>query len=299
MNIDSIIYSPGSTIRAFARTTAKMALSSALAFSLHGAAYAQELSDWARVKASGVLTVAVYNYLAPYSDQGKGIDVDIAKALANKLGLGLKVRPFTEDEEFSDDIRNMVVRGHYLAGPPADIMMHAPVDAYIMQKEDQALFFSPYTRDDIFVARNIKVLPTLDSLKPFSEAGNKIGAEVAALPSIVLAGADGAAYANNLVNFKTPKEAVDAMVKGELVAVMATRAELEWALHQHPDKKADYFVSKVPHNSLPPKGWAVGMATKKTNKELAEKLTVAMNELKDSGELEKIFASYGVKYMRP
>jgi len=58
-------------------------------------------------------------------------------------------------------------------------------------------------------------------------------------------------------------------------------------------------VSKVPHNALPPKGWAVGMATKKSNKELAEKLTVAMNELKESGELEKIFSNYGVKYMRP
>ncbi|MGV3467876.1 substrate-binding periplasmic protein [Limnobacter sp.] len=271
----------------------------ALGFSIQFGAAAQELSDWAKVQASGVLTVAVYNYLAPYSHEGKGIDVDIAKALAAKLGLGLRVRPFTEDEEFSDDIRNMVTRGHYLAGAPADILMHAPVDAYIMQKEDQALFFSPYTRDDIFVARNIKKLPALDSLKPFSEAGNKIGAEAAALPSIMLAGADGAAYADNLVNFKTPKEAVDAMVNGELVAVMATKAELEWALHQHPDKKADYFVSKVPHNSLPPKGWAVGMATKKSNKELAEKLTVAMNELKESGELEKIFANYGVKYMRP
>jgi len=262
-------------------------------------AVAQELSDWAKVQASGVLTVAVYNYLAPYSHEGKGIDVDIAKALANKLGLGLRVRPFNEDEEFSDDIRNMVTRGHYLAGAPADILMHAPVDAYIMQKEDQALFFSPYTRDDIFVARNIKKLPTLDSLKPLSEPGNKVGAEAAALPSIMLAGADGAAYADNLVNFKTPKEAVDAMVNGELVAVMATRAELEWALHQHPDKKADYFVSKVPHNALPAKGWVVGMATKKSNKELAEKLTVAMNQLKETGELEKIFASYGVRYIKP
>lgn len=270
-----------------------------LAFSFQANALAQDLSDWAKVQASGVLTVAVYNFLAPYSHEGKGIDVDIAKALAAKLGLGLRVRAFTEDEEFSDDIRNMVTRGHYLAGPPADILMHAPVDAYIIQKEDQALFFAPYTRDDIFVARNIKKLPTLDSLKPFSEDGNKIGAEAAALPSIMLAGADSAAYANNLVNFKTPKEAVDAMVNGELVAVMATRAELEWALHQHPEKKADYYVSKVPHNALPPKGWVVGMATKKTNRELAEKLTVAMNELKESGTLEKIFASYGVKYMRP
>lgn len=285
------------------RKTANLAVKAlsavAIAFSVHVGARAQELTDWAKVQASGVLTVAVYNYLAPYSDQGKGIDVDIARALAGKLGLGLRVRPFNEDEEFSDDIRNMVTRGHYLAGAPADILMHAPVDAYIMQKEDQALFFSPYTRDDIFVARNIKKLPTLDSFKPFSEAGNRIGAETAALPSIMLAGADNAAYADNLVNFKTPKEAVDAMVSGELVAVMATRAELEWALQQHPDKKADFYVSKVPHNSLPPKGWVVGMATKKSNKELAEKLTNAMNDLKESGELAKIFEKYGVKYIRP
>lgn len=287
------------TVQRFAGHVAKAVTTLAVAFSVQVTAQAQDLSDWAKVQSSGVLTVAVYNYLSPYSDQGKGIDVDIAKALATKLGLGLKVRPFNEDEEFSDDLRNMVSRGHYLAGPPADVLMHAPVDAYTIQKEDQVLFFSPYTRDDIYVARNLKKLPTLDSFKPFTESGNKIGAEVAALPSIMLAGADNAAYADNLVNFKTPKEAVDAMLNGELVAVMATRAELEWALHQYPEKKADYYVSKVPHNSLPTKGWVVGMATKKSNRELAEKLTVAMNELKESGELNKIFERYGVKYMRP
>ncbi|HEX4918628.1 MAG TPA: transporter substrate-binding domain-containing protein [Limnobacter sp.] len=265
----------------------------------HAPAKSQELQDWERVKASGVLTVAVYNFLAPYSDQGKGIDVDIAKALADKLGLGLKVRPFNEDEEFADDLRNMVWRGHYLAGGPADVLMHAPVDAYIMQKEDQVLFFSPYTRDDIYVARNLQKVPTLDSLEPFTKPGNKIGAEAAALPSVMLAGADGAAYADNLVNFKTPKEAVDALVRGELVAVMATRAELEWAIGLHKDKASDFYVSKVPHNALPPQGWAVGMATKKSNRVLAEKLTVAMTELRESGELAKIFARYGVKYIRP
>ena len=53
-----------------------------LAFSFQASALAQELSDWAKVQASGVLTVAVYNYLSPYSHEGKGIDVDIAKALA-------------------------------------------------------------------------------------------------------------------------------------------------------------------------------------------------------------------------
>lgn len=276
----------------------KTAFALGVAFSAHLPARAQELVDWPRVQASGVLKVAVYNYLAPFSHNGEGIDVDIAKALAGKLGLKAQIRPFNEDEEFSDDIRNMVTRGHYLAGPPADVLMHAPVDDYIIKKEDQALFFSPYTRDDIFVARNLKALPELSSLDPFSKPGNKIGAETAALASMVLAGADQAAYSGNLVNFKTPKEAVDAMLKGELVAVMATRAELEAALYKQANA-SDYYISKVPHNALPQRGWAVGMATKKTNKELAEKLTAAMTELRDSGELAKIFEKYGVRYVRP
>lgn len=276
----------------------KVSLALGLLVAVHAPLQAQELTDWHRVQAAGVLKVAVYNFLAPFSHNGEGIDVDIAKALAAKLGLKTQIRPFNEDEEFSDDIRNMVTRGHYLAGPPADVLMHAPVDDYIMKKEDQALFFSPYTRDDIFVARSLKALPELSSLDAFSKPGNKIGAETAALASIVLAGADSAAYADNLVNFKTPKEAVDAMLKGELVAVMATRAELEAALFKQPNA-GDYYISKVPHNSLPQKGWVVGLATKKTNRELAEKLSTAMTELRDSGELAKIFEKHGVRYIRP
>ncbi|HEY1058272.1 MAG TPA: transporter substrate-binding domain-containing protein [Limnobacter sp.] len=262
-------------------------------------ALAQEAEDWERVKASGVLKVAVYNHLEPFSDQGKGLDVDIAAALAKKLGLKIQVRAFNEDETMSDDLRNMVWKGHYLAGPPADILMHAPIDDYVMQQEKQVLFFNPYTRDDIFVARNVKSLPELTSLEPFMKEGNKIGAEAASLPSQLLAGADSGSYSSNLVNFKSPGEAVEAMLKGELVAVMATRAELEGALAKHPEAKGNFYVSRVPHNSLPPKGWVVGMATKKGNQVLAEKLTSAMNELKESGELAKLFQQYGLTYVRP
>ena len=50
---------------------------------------------------------------------------------------------------------------------------------------------------------------------------------------------------------------------------------------------------------MTPKGWVVGMATKKGNQVLAEKLTTAMNELRDSGELAKLFQKYGLTYVRP
>ena len=258
----------------------------------------EELTDWARVEKAGVLKVAVYNYLTPYSHEGKGIDVDIATLLAAKLGLKVQIRAFNEGEEFTDDLRAMVVRGHYLAGPPADILMHAPIDDYVMKKETQVLFFNPYVRDDIYIARNIKELPDLTSLEPFATPGRKIGAEVASLSSVVLAGGDSGAYVNNLNNFKTPQEAVAELVKGNLVAVMATRAELEAALRGVPNRD-QFYVARIPHTLLPPKGWVAGMATRKDNIELARRLTVAMDELRASGEIEKVFARYGVTYMKP
>lgn len=272
-----------------------------LALGANPAAVAQstDTDAWGRVKASGVLTVAVYNFLEPFSHEGKGLDVDIARAVASKLGLGLRVRAFNEDEEFSDDLRSMVWMGHYLAGPPADVMMHVPIDQRLMQAENRVQFFAPYFREDYFVAYNTRKLGDINSLEPFAMDGNKIGVEVASLPSLVMSGADGRAYVNNTVNFKTPREAVAAMVKGELVAVMATRAELEWALSQHVDAKADYAIVRIANTQLPQQGWVVGMATKKGNEELARKLTEAMNQVKESGEMAELFKKYNVTYSKP
>ncbi len=46
----------------------------------------QQIRDRAR------LIVAVYKDFAPFSDDGEGIDVDIARALAEKLGLTAEIR---------------------------------------------------------------------------------------------------------------------------------------------------------------------------------------------------------------
>lgn len=263
-----------------------------------GVAQAQELFDLAKIKADGTLKVGVYNNLLPFSDKGKGIDAEIGEALAAKLGLKARVMPFDADENMSDDLRNIVWRGTLFGYGPADVMMHAPIDDYLIKNENKVLFVAPYAREEIFIARNSEKLPTLDSLEPFGTGQFKIGAEVASISSEVLAGGDGRAYINNLVNFKSPYLAVEAMLKGEVDAVMATRAELEGALFNKPG--ADKFiVAKARHNSLPAQGWPVGLAVKAANKDLAKALVTAIEELRASGEIEKIFAKHGVRYVRP
>jgi hypothetical protein len=81
---------------------------------------------------AGILKVAVYNELAPFSDKGQGIDADLGAALAAKLGLKLGLLPFNAGDDVNDDLRNMVWKGHYLGYGPADVMLHVPVDRMLM-----------------------------------------------------------------------------------------------------------------------------------------------------------------------
>jgi ABC-type amino acid transport substrate-binding protein len=78
------------------------------------AAAAPAHADWHKIAQSGGLKVAVYNEFAPFSNGGAGIDIDLAQALANKLGLRLNLLPFPAAEDLGDDLRNMVWKGHYL-----------------------------------------------------------------------------------------------------------------------------------------------------------------------------------------
>lgn len=65
---------------------------------------------------AGTLRVAVYADYAPFSARGKGIDVALAQSLAERLGMRAEIVEFPPDENMSDDLRNMVWKGHYLGG---------------------------------------------------------------------------------------------------------------------------------------------------------------------------------------
>ena len=98
-----------------------------------------------KIRASGVLKVALYKENEPYSDGNlagmTGLDVSLAQALAKQLQLTPSFLPFDAGENMGDDLRNMVWRGHYLGYGPADVMLHVPVDKYFMAENRQAFIF--------------------------------------------------------------------------------------------------------------------------------------------------------------
>lgn len=250
-------------------------------------------ADMQKIRQSGVLKVAVYNGLPPFSDNGAGIDVDLAQALSKRLGLKLHLLPFEAGENLGDDLRNMVWKGHYLGYGPADVLLHVPVDRQLMAGNPKVEIFAPYYRETVRLVRSVRAVPQFDGLD--SLAGKKIGAEKISIAAMVLLGADDGKYRDDVKIFPRAIEALEKLKAGELDAVLANQSEIESVLKGDPA----FQLHDVAFPRLPRQGWVVGMAVKSDETDLAKLLQAAVNEMTASGELAAIFGKYGVRTVKP
>ncbi|NMM37474.1 MAG: amino acid ABC transporter substrate-binding protein [Glaciimonas sp.] len=250
-------------------------------------------ADLNKIRKTGILKVAVYDDFAPFSANHKGIDIDLADALANKLGLKVSLLPFPAGENLNDDLRNMVWKGHYLGYGPADLMMHVPVDPRLAAENDKVEIFAPYYRETVRLVRNGTTIPDFDSLDALS--GKKIGVEKVSISAMVMLGEQDGKFRDGVKIYPTPIEALEDLKAGKIDAVLANKSEIESVF------KGDtgFPVEQVSFPRLPHKGWVVGMAVKKDEMELAKLLQTATDELVATGELAKIFAKYGVHVVTP
>ncbi|MGH8809492.1 MAG: substrate-binding periplasmic protein [Noviherbaspirillum sp.] len=250
-------------------------------------------ADLQKIRQSGVLKVAVYNDLAPFSVKGEGIDIDLAAALSKKLGLRLALLPFDAGENLNDDLRNMVWKGHYLGYGPADVLMHVPVDRRLMDGNDKVQIFAPYHRETVRLVRSARTVPDFNGLDAL--AGKKVGVEKISIGAVLLLGEQGGKYRDDVKIYPSAIEALEKLEAGELDAVLANQSDIESVFKGDPA----FPLHEVSFQRLPRHGWAVGMAVKKGELELAKLLQAGMNELAASGELAGIFAKYGVRAVKP
>ena len=250
-------------------------------------------ADWSRIEKSGVLKVAVYKDFAPFSDHDVGIDVDLAEALAKKLGLHLSLLPFPAGEELGDDLRNMVWKGHYLGYGPADVMLHVPVDSGLMAQNRQVQIFAPYHVEAVRLVRDVRSIPTLDSLAALD--GKRIGVEKVSIAGMVMLGEGEGRFRDRVRIFDTAAEALGKLKAGELDAVLANRSDIEAVFRGDPQ----FPLQDLALQRLPRSGWAIGMAVKKDETDMARRLQAALNDMAGSGELKAIFAKHGVQVVAP
>ena len=237
-----------------------------------------------RVRERGVLTVGLYHDMPPFHVNGQGIDVELARALAESLGVRLALLPFHADDSVNDDLRHMVWRGHYLGYGPADVLLHVPVDRPLMAANPQVQIVAPYCRERVMLARNLAQVPRLDTL---AQVGNRPMAVAGqSLAGWLMIGADGGAYREQLnTRCKDGAEAARALQRGEVAAAAGLASELESVLRGDPR----FAIEPLPSPRAPRDGLAVGLAVKRDADELAQALQAAIDQLAKSGRLRQMF----------
>lgn len=250
-------------------------------------------ADLDKIQRAGVLTVAVYKNMAPFSGDDQGIDVDLANALAAKLGVRVSLLPFEAGENLNDDLRNMVWKGHYLGYGPADVMLHVPVDSRLMASNSKVSILAPYYRDRVRLVRDLRKIPDCASVDCL--VGKTVGVEKLSIASVLLIGEQDGLVRDGVRIHASATAALEAMKAGQLDAVLANQSEIEGVVRGDPD----FPLSDLQFARLPRQGWVVGMAVKREHAELARALQTAANELVSSGEMADIFAKHGVTPVKP
>jgi ABC-type amino acid transport substrate-binding protein len=248
------------------------------------------------VKSAGVLRVTVYRDYSPWSwtDQGRlrGIDVDIGAALAKALSCKADYLVLRPDDNLNDDLRNGVWRGSILGEAPGDVMLHVPNDPRIEEANDRIKLTAAYQMEGYAMAVDPAKSRAAEDFSLFET--EKVAVDLGTLADVILLSARDHKLIDNVVHFRGEDKAALAYDKGEVSAFYGEAALVEHLAHTvtrrveiiHPSHKLAQTI-------------AIGGAVKIDSVDLGEEIDRQMAALAASGELKKIFASYGVTWRQP
>ncbi|WP_461482624.1 substrate-binding periplasmic protein [Porticoccus sp.] len=251
---------------------------------------------------SGYISIAVYRDFPPYSYMNEGvpagIDIELGRKIAQRLGYQPHWFWLTADESVDDDLRNAVWKGHYLGGGVADFMLRVPYDKDYVN--DQVAVVGPYQKERWTVVRNTKNLPDLVNLAPFMY--HKVGVEIDSVPDIKLTTLFGGRLVENVIHYPSTVEAVDALQGQQVDAVAGMRGQIEWRLGAVAGNAGQGEAFKISDESLVAwsrRAWDIAIAVKKTNQQLGQQVATAITAMVDDGEVAGIFRKYQVSYESP
>jgi len=256
---------------------------------------------------SNDIIVAVYKDFKPFSykenGRAKGVDIDLAQAIAKHLGVKLRLRWVTADENVEDDLRNNLWKGHYLKRTVADLMLRVPYDRdYSLLRDDigelvhqHVHMFSPYHTESWKIIYNRDKVESVETIAIFQY--HDIGVEVESIPQFYLSSAFRGRMSKRTKQFMSISKAIEAMTIGKVDAVMGLSSQIS------------YFQSIIPtnnyilaENAFPLMGqqqWDIGMAIKADYRQLGYAVADIVEAMVVQGEMKKIFTKYHVLYKTP
>lgn len=246
---------------------------------------------------SGTLVIAVYRDFAPWSFEENGtltgIDVEIGRMLAAYLKVEPKFLSRMAGEEVDDDLRSNVWRGDIVEHVRADVMLHVPVDPGLALRNDMVVICCAYEQERMAVAIEPDAVP-VKSYGAFRS--RNVAVEGGSTADVLLSALYNGALSANIRRLQSFDAAVEQFADGAVPALMATRAQAEWAAAKarHPVSVEEWPLLGVVRSS-----WPVGFAVRVDAHDLAYALEDAITAAAKDGRLAAIHARFNVTWQPP
>lgn len=268
---------------------------SLLCGSICGPAIARPLDE---VIASKFLRVVVYRDNPPFSwmdgGQVKGIDVDLGRAIAAKIGVDAEVVARMTGEDVDDDLRFNIWKGPVAEGGVGDVMLHVPVDNELSARNNLVVISNSYFEKRISLAIDPERVGSNPDFEVFRK--EKIGVQLSTAADYFLMRYDDGALVNNIVHHTKLQVGVRQFAEKETAALLGVRSDIEGVLH---DKGLKATFIDLPMPRISRKSWVVGTAVKDNSRDLGYAIGNALDELRSTGEIERICERHGVTYAPP
>ena len=252
--------------------------------------------DMDAIQDQGHMMFAVYDDYPPYSwmDAGKprGVDVDIARIIAENLGVEARFNFVAAGENLEADLRNNIWKGAAIGGRVANVMMRIPYDSAFKCRVEQVVFTGQYSTESIAIAYDKASYPDEKPVPAYFRF-DAVAVENDSISDFYLSSFAGGQLAGKMQRYPDMGDAMAALNAGETKAAMGPLAQLEYglgpgtAVHQPP--LAGFAVSQ----------WTLGVAVSFSYRPLSYAVDDAINYALQDGRIEKIYESYGLTFQPP
>ena len=248
------------------------------------------------IQERGYMTFAVYADNPPYSweERGtpRGVDVDIARLIAEDVGVEPRFRFVEADENLEADLRNNVWRGPIVGGAVSNVMMRVPYDSQFKCRVDQVVFTGQYAGETLALAYSEAAYPDGPPVPAYFRF-ETVAVENDSLADFYLSGLFGGQMRANIRRYPTMAEAMAALAAGETSAAMGPMAQLEHG------KAAGIAIHRPPLPGLSRGNWTLGVAVHQAYRPLAYRVDDAVRYALEDGRIRAIYAAHGLEHLAP
>ncbi|AUH33475.1 substrate-binding periplasmic protein [Paracoccus tegillarcae] len=249
----------------------------------------------------GFMTFAVYDDFPPYSwqdgDTPTGVDVEIARLIADSIGVDARFTFVMAGENLETDLRLNIWQGSALNAPVVNVMMRVPYDSHFACRVEQVVFNGQYAEESIAIAYADSDYPDGGPVPAYFRF-DTVAVENDSISDFYLSGFAGGQTAAGVRRYPTMAEAMQALADGEVMAAMGPRAQLEYGIAQAgPD--AGISLHQPPLPGLAKSRWTLGTGEHFAYRPLAYTVDDAIAAGLQDGRIAAIFESYGLTHQPP